>query len=103
MMKVERYWIGRSFCYSKIEGEKGSVNGYVWYGSRKPKKDSGLHEKIDFLVRRILKKVTGRTTGVAEVQDEVVKQEITELLKDCYNHGITSRRSWRVGEMVRML
>ncbi|MHC1599645.1 MAG: hypothetical protein ACXQS5_02330 [Candidatus Methanospirareceae archaeon] len=97
---VRRKWIGRQFCRSEIVGEGLYLNGYVWYGDRRPRRDSQFHEMIDYKVREILKEKTGKTTGEVVVDIEDLKRHLEDLREYALNVGL---RSWRSGEVLTIL
>lgn len=91
---VERYWVGRSFCFSRIIDEDGiELRGYKWYGGRKPAKDSMLHRQIDYVARDILKEATGKTTGSAFIDATIVVEKLKSWYEDC---GWDKKNSYRI-------
>lgn len=80
---VERYWLGRTFCWSRIVDEDGvELTGYKHYGKR-PSHDSRLHREVDYAIREILKEATGRTVGSAYIDAAIVLKHLREYYEDC--------------------
>lgn len=90
---VERYWVGRGFCFSRIVDEDGTeLRGYVHYRNRSSH-DSKLHRQIDYCIRDILKHATGKSTGSAYVDATIVLRHIKDWYEEC---GWKNKYSYRL-------
>ena len=96
---VERYWVGRTFCFSRIVDEDGTeLTGYVHYRNRSSH-DSRLHRQVDYMIREILKEATGKTTGSAYVD----ASSVLKFHKEWYECEWKKKHSYRILIMNKWL
>ena len=97
MVKVERFWLGRTLAVSEFREAEFYVNGKRGYKGLM--NQSIISTKLENLGKKILKEKTGKTTGTIKISTD----EFVEILKQ---DGIIKHikkpylRSWRV-EVLR--
>ena len=96
MVKVERFWVGRTLAVSEFRLKSHEAEFYL-NGKRgyKGLTQSLISTKLEDVGKKILKEKTGRVTGTIDITDD----EFLQILKE---NGIIKHikkpylRSWRV-------